>query len=222
MRSGTPARFTTAILLTVFLCISTSAQNLPLTAHDLAQRVDRHYNQLHSLKAEFTENYQGLGMDRTESGTLLLLKPGRMRWDYTSPAGKLFLIDGSHAWFYQKGDTQVQRLPTKELDDLRSPLRFLLGRTKLEKELANLALTPGPGDQFTLTGVPTGLEKRVDHVTLTVTAAGEISSMEIDETDGAMTRFTFTHEEPDAALPAAEFRFTPPTGVPVVDGLPPV
>jgi outer membrane lipoprotein carrier protein len=193
-----------------------------LTAHDLAGRVDRHYNQLHSLKAGFTENYQGLGMDRTESGTLLLLKPGRMKWDYTSPSGKLFLIDGSHAWFYQKGDAQVQRLPTKDLDDLRSPLRFLLGHTKLEKELENLTLSAGPGDQLTLTGVPKGLEKRVDRVTLIVTAKGAITSMEIDEADGALTRFTFSSEEPDASLPAAEFRFTPPAGVPVVDGLPPV
>jgi len=67
-----------------------------------------------------------LGINRTESGTLLLLKPGRMKWDYSSPAGKLFLLDGRYAWFYSKGDPQVQRIPAKELDDLRSPLRFLL------------------------------------------------------------------------------------------------
>lgn len=107
------------------------AQAAP-TAHELAQRVDRHYNQLHSLKAGFVETYQGLGMDRTESGTLLLLKPGRMRWDYAQPAGKLFLLDGKFAWFYSRGDPQVQRIPSKELDDLRSPLRFLLGHTELE------------------------------------------------------------------------------------------
>ncbi len=161
-------------------------------------------------------------MDRTESGTLLLLKPGRMKWNYSSPAGKVFLIDGSHAWFYQNGDTQVWRLPAKELDDLRSPLRFLLGHTKLEKELENLALSTGPNGRFVLTGIPKGLEKRVDRITLTVTAEGAIISMEIEEADGALTGFTFTNEEPDVPLPAAEFRFTAPPGVPVVDGLPPV
>ena len=106
------------------------------SAHDLAQRVDRHYDQLHSLKAGFTENYAGLGMQRTESGTLLLVKPGRMKWEYSSPPGKIFLLDGKFAWFYTKGDAQVQRIPAKELDDLRSPLRFLLGHTNLEKEIA--------------------------------------------------------------------------------------
>ncbi len=193
-------------------------------AHDLAQRVDRHYNQLHSLKAGFTESYDGFGRARTESGTLLLLKPGRMKWDYTSPAGKLFLLDGKYAWFYTRGDPQIQRLPAKQLDDLRSPLRFLLGHTKLEKEIDNLALTPATAaaDQFMLTGVPHGQEKRIRRLALTVTAEGIITAIEIEETDGALTHFTFTAEEPNAPVPANTFRFTPPAGIPVVNALPPV
>src|SRR5580658_3497247 len=164
LRDGGPSL--AAVLLSTSLCAQTPS------AHDLAQRVDRHYNQLHSLKAGFTESYEGLGIKRAESGTLLLLKPGRMKWDYSSPPGKLFLLDGSFAWFYAPSDPQVQRIPAKDLDDMRSPLRFLLGRTKLEKELENLAVTPGPAGQFTLNGVPRGLEKRVARTTLTVTAEG--------------------------------------------------
>jgi outer membrane lipoprotein carrier protein len=114
-----------AIAALLSSCLN-AQQPIP-TAHEMAQRVDRHYNQLHSLKAGFTEHYEGLGMQRTESGTLLLLKPGRMRWDYTSPSAKLFLLDGKYAWFYSPGDPQVQRIESKKLDDLRSPLRFLLG-----------------------------------------------------------------------------------------------
>jgi outer membrane lipoprotein carrier protein len=208
-----------AILLSFAICYGQASSP---TAHDLAQRVDRHYNQLHSLKAGFTESYEGLGMRRTESGTLLLLKPGRMRWDYSSPAGKLFLLDGKYAWFYGPGDPQVQRLAAKELDDLRSPLRFLLGHTELEKEMSNLALTLGSGGKFTLTGQPKGQDKRVDRMALTVTADGTIVGIEIEESDGALTRFLFTDEVQNAAIPAEEFRFTPPSGVPVVDATPPV
>jgi len=197
-------------------------QNSPPTAHALAQRVDRHYNQLHSLRAGFTESYEGLGMRRTESGTLLLLKPGRMKWEYSDPPGKLFLLDGKFAWFYSRGDSQVQRIPAKELDDLRSPLRFLLGHTELEKELSNLLLAAAPNGQFTLTGQPKGQEKRVARLTLTVTADGTITGIEIEEADGALTRFTFTGEQPNAPVPPETFHFAPPPGVPVVDALPPV
>jgi len=198
------------------------AQQPPQTAHDLAQRVDHHYNQLHSLKAQFTEDYEGLGRVRSESGTLLLLKPGRMRWDYSKPSGKLFLLDGKYAWFYSKGDPQVQRIDAKQLDDLRSPLRFLLGHTQLEKEIDHLAVSPAANGSFTLAGIPHGQEKRVQRLALTVTADGTITAIEIQETDGAETRFTFTGEQTNAPMPAANFKFTPPAGVPVVDAIPPV
>jgi outer membrane lipoprotein carrier protein len=63
----------------------------------------------------------------------------------------------------------------------------------------------------------------VSRVTLTVEpATGAIDAMEIDETDGAITRFVFTGQQPNAALPAESFRFTPPQGVLVVDEPPPV
>jgi len=211
--------FAAVICAVAFVC---SRQSPAQTAHDLALRVDRHYNQLHSLRAGFSESYEGLGRPRTESGTLLLLKPGRMRWDYTSPEGKLFVLDGKFAWFYSKGDPQVQRIPAKELDDLRSPLRFLLGHTQLEKELDTITLAPASGDRFTLSGVPKGLEKRVHRLTVAITADGTITGIEIEETDGALTRFTFSAEEPNAPIPASVFKFSPPPGIPVVDAKPPV
>ena len=208
-----------AALLLAVVC---GAQQPAPNAHEIAQRVDRHYNQLHSLRAGFTESYEGMGMRRTESGTLLLVKPGRMRWEYSQPAGKLFVLDGKYAWFYARGDSQVQRIPAKQLDDLRSPLRFLLGHTELEKELVGLTIKPSPNGQFTLTGQPKGQERRVARLTLTVTADGTITAIEMEETDGALTRFSFTAEQPNVAIPPETFHFTPPAGVPVVDALPPV
>src|ERR1700728_2527586 len=83
-------------------------QNLP-SVHELAQRVDQRYDRLQSLKAGFCESYAGLGMSRTDIGTLFLRKPGRMMWQYSSPAGKIFLLDGKYALFYAQGDAQVQR-----------------------------------------------------------------------------------------------------------------
>jgi outer membrane lipoprotein carrier protein len=209
-------------LVALSLALAAFGQGPAVNAHNLSQRVDRHYNQLHSLTAGFTESYQGMGIDRTESGKLLLLKPGRMKWEYSNPAGKLFLLDGKYAWFYARGDSQVQRIPAKQLDDLRSPLRFLLGHTELEKEMNGLTLAPAANSQFTLTGVPKGQENRVTRLTLTVTAEGTITAIEIEETDGALTHFTFTGEMPNAPILPETFHFTPPQGVPVIDSLPPV
>jgi len=190
---------------------------------DLAvvRRVDDHYNHLRSLRARYTEHYTGMGMDRSESGTLELEKPGRMRWAYDAPAGKLFVLDGKYAWSYTPGDAQVARMEAKKLDDLRSPLRFLLGHTQLAKELDGLAVKP-VGDGSSITGVPKGMGQRVRLLTLSVDAAGAIRKMRLEEMDGAVTEFVFTGIAENMPLAAGDFVFHVPAGVGVVDGMPPV
>ncbi len=209
-----------ASLICVIFCLSQTT--LPAqSATDIAKRVDGHYNRLQSLKANFTEQYDGLGMRRAESGVMLLRKPGRMRWDYASTAGKVFVLDGKYGWFYAPGDSQVQRISASQLDDLRSPLRFLLGHTKIESELEGLTLTPAATGGFLLTGVPKGLRKRIAKLSLTVTPDGTIERIQIEEADGAQTVFDFKDEQANPAIPEDAFHFTPPAGIPVLDALPP-
>jgi outer membrane lipoprotein carrier protein len=210
------------MLLGLFLFLTTPSFAQPaLTAQQVAQRVDKYYNSLHSLRTAFTESFQGMGIDREESGFLLLRKPGRMHWSYDKPAGKVFVLDGKYAWFYSPGDAQVERVPAAQLDDLRSPLRFLLGHTQLQKELDGLTLST-TSDGLQLSGVPKGMQNRVAKIVLGVNAEGVIHSMSITESDGAQTAFTFKNTEANAPAPDAEFVFHPPAGIPVVDGLPPV
>jgi outer membrane lipoprotein carrier protein len=207
----------TALLL--FVCCAA-----PLFALDnaaLIHKVDDHYNHLNSLRAHYTEHYAGMGMDRTESGTLLLKKPGRMRWNYDQPVGKVFVLDGKYAWFYTPGDTQTQRVPAKQLDDLRSPLRFLLGHTQLQKELDNLTVTPN-GAGYKITGVPKGMSQRVKSLTLGVTSNGTIEQMQIEELDGSVTDFAFSGIEENIPVKSEDFIFHPPAGVTIVNGLPPI
>jgi outer membrane lipoprotein carrier protein len=206
-------------LLLAALLLPTLAQ--AQDADSLLRKVDDHYNRLSSLRARYTERYLGMGLDRTESGTLLLKKPGRMRWSYDQPAGKLFVLDGKFAWFFTPGDDQVQRVPAKQLDDLRSPLRFLLGHTQLKKELGSLTVTQD-SHGIHIAGVPIGMEQRIKALTLDVTPAGAIQHMRLEELDGATTEFSFTEVEENIPTRDSDFVFTPPKGVPVVDALPPI
>ena len=209
------------VLLSLSLLLPTTLCAQQLTAQQLAQRVDKYYNGLHSLRVAFSESFHGMGIEREESGVLLLRKPGKMHWSYANPRGKVFLLDGKYAWFYSPGDAQVERVSAAQLDDLRSPLRFLLGHTQLQKELDGLTLST-TADGLQLSGVPRGMQDRVEKVVLGVSADGVIHSMSITETDGAKTAFTFTDSQPDAPAPETEFVFHAPPGIPVVDGLPPV
>ena len=190
--------------------------------HAIANAVDERYNHLRSLQAEFTEIYRGAGMERTESGTLWLKKPGKMRWEYRSPRDKLFLSDGKDAWFYVPGERQVRRTAVKKLDDLRSPLAFLLGKTKLEKELQGLSLAPDVAPLATgdvvVRGVPKSLAERVSQVLLEITPEHWISRISIEEVDGSFTEYRFSSQREDVAVPDQRFQFAVPDGVEVIDG----
>ena len=198
-------------------------QQVALNAHDVATRVDRSYDSLHSLRAQFTEIYEGPGVNRRETGTLLLAKPGRMRWDYSAPPGKVFLVDGKDAYFYAPGGGDAQTMPVKKLDDLRSPLRFLLGKTKLEKELDGLTLAEVNGI-YRLTGVPHSAisgngSSQVTALVLDVNAQGEIQRISTTQLDGTSLAFVLSNQQRNAPVAADAFRFVAPPGVRVVNGM---
>jgi len=193
-----------------------------MSASELAARIDHHYNSLHSLSVHFVQHYDGMGAHRKEEGVLLLRKPGKMRWSYTDPDGQLFILDGKYAYFYTPGQSEAQRVPEKQLNDLRSPLRFLLGHTELEKELTNLQATPAGNGDYELTGVPKGMEQRVAELKIEAEPDGTIREMSIVETDGVTNSFDFSGELGDAPAPEPAFVFTAPAGVHIVDGEPPV
>jgi outer membrane lipoprotein carrier protein len=198
-----------------------AAQTPTGDAQQIAQGVDRYYNDLRSLQTQFTETYRGAGMQRQESGTLWLKKPGKMRWEYTSPREKLFISDGKVAWFYVPGESRVQKAPVSKIDDLRSPLRFLLGKTKLAKELNGLSIAPdvtpsSPGN-VVLRGVPRQMQDRISQVLLEITPDHRIARLSIDEADGSVTEFQFRDQHENVNVSEQRFRFSPPPGVEVVD-----
>jgi len=207
------------IALLAIFSIATTAQAADVRA--IAEAVDRHYNHLHTLACDFTEIYSGSGSERTETGTLWLKKPGKMRWEYRSPREKLFVGDGKNVWFYVPSERQVRKTSMKKLDDLRSPLAFLLGKTQLGKELLGLSLAPevaplASGDVI-LKGVPRGFQDRLSQVLLEITAENSIRRIVLHEADGATIEYRFSEQKEDVAISDQHFEFRVPDGVEVVE-----
>ena len=216
-------KFFTAILIAaIALAVGAAAEDV----HSIAAAVDEHYNHLRSLQAQFTEVYRGSGMERTETGTVWLAKagmkkPGKMRWEYRSPKEKLFVSDGKDAWFYVPGDRQARRTEARKLDDVRSPLAFLLGKSKLEKELQGLSLapdiTPLTAGDVVLRGVPQAFADRISEILLEVTPEHRIVRIVMEEADGSVTEYRFSDEKENEAIPDGRFEFSPPPGTETVE-----
>jgi outer membrane lipoprotein carrier protein len=211
----------TIFRLAVILFLFTQAFAADDAVKKIASAVDARYNSLQSFKADFVETYSGNGISRRESGTLALKRPGKMRWDYIQPTQKLFVSDGKTAYFYVPGEHQARKTAVKNLDDFRSPLRYLLGKTKLEKEFDHLAVADAPVPKtpgnLLLTGIPKGMADRVTRVLLEITPQRQIQRIVIEEVDGAVTEFLFSNIQENLGLDEAQFHFTPPKGVETIE-----
>ncbi len=207
-------------LLIVIIVVPVLGQNNDI--HQLARAVDDHYNHLRSLQSDFTEIYQGDGPERVESGTLWLKKPRKMRWEYRSPKEKLFISDGEVVWFYLPSERQLRKTSLKKLDDLRSPLAFLLGKTKLESELRGLSKaidqSPQVAGDIVLRGVPQAGMGQVNEVLLEITPSHQIVRIVLVDADEATTEFRFAGWKENLELSDGQFKFTPPPGVETVEG----
>ena len=108
----------------------------------LLTATEKRYNGSASLQMRFEQHYRGGGQpSRTESGLLFLKKPGRMRWEYRHPEGKLFVSDGKYAWFYSPAMNQVEKSSLKMTDDVRAPLAFLMGQLNFARDFGNFRST---------------------------------------------------------------------------------
>jgi outer membrane lipoprotein carrier protein len=217
------SRFSLRLLLLVAIALPAQGEDI----RQLARAVDDHYNHLRSLQADFTEIYRGEGAERVESGTLRLKKPRKMRWEYRSPREKLFISDGQAVWFYLPAERQLRKTTLKKLDDLRSPLAFLLGKTKLENELRGLSKvvdqSPLSPQNTLLRGVPQGVVSQstvgqTNEVQLEITPSNQIVRIVLMEADGATTEFRFSGWKENLELSDSRFQFTPPPGVETVEG----
>jgi outer membrane lipoprotein carrier protein len=131
------------------------------------------------------------------------------------------LSDGQNAWFYVPGDRQVTKTPVRKLDDLRSPLGLLLGKTKLEKELQELSLAPDvapvtPGD-VVIRGIPTAMADRLSQVILEISPDDRIARILIEGVGESVTEYRFDNQKENVEVDSQGFRFVPPPGVEVVE-----
>ena len=186
----------------------------------VARQVDERYNHLQTLTAEFTEIYQGSGMDRTESGTLWLKKPGKMRWEYRSPEEKLFVDDGNNGWLYLPAEKQVRKSSMKKLRTFGLLLHFCWARPSWRRSWRACLLHPmsRPGTQRTwfLGEFHIGMEDTLRQVLLEITPEHAIARILLYGTDDSITEYRFSNQKENLRVPDAKFRFSPPPGVEVI------
>jgi outer membrane lipoprotein carrier protein len=206
-------RFLTGLLV-VSLAVPAFAQT-PL--YDLLKGVEARYNKAKTLQVVFHEDYTPPGRPRrSESGTLLLRKPLKMRWDYDQPKGKLFISDGKYLWLYTPAENKAEKMKMKESDDMRVPLAFLLGKLDFQKEFRNLQGKP-EGADTRVTAEPKSDNLPYSAVEFLVTPDQRIKSVKVTGFDHSVLEFRLDGEKVDLPVDAKIFNFQVPKGALVVE-----
>lgn len=183
----------------------------------LLKSVENRYNHAQSLKLSFSETYSGAHRPaQAEAGILYLRKPGRMRWEYTVPAGKVFLSDGKEVYLYTPDDRRAEKSKLKESADMRAPLAFLLGKLDFFKEFKNFQLR-NEGPDTWIVAEPKSQNLAYTKVEFLAMPSGEIRQVRITGQDQSKLAFVFSDEQLNVPVPASLFTFHAPPGVQVVE-----
>jgi outer membrane lipoprotein carrier protein len=218
------------------LILATIFAGLPISPRDASKvraALEARYQHARTLRANFFERYtDGNGGASAESGIVYFSRPGRMRWEYESPEEKLFIVDGTNAWFYVPADRTASRAKMKESSDWRTPLALLAGKADLTRlcrsiQLAGAdaergsgfeeqAVSPGNAVLLCVPRDASGIDSTLQ-VLFETDPDARLVRVLIREAGHVETEFRFGNWEENTAIPEVKFHFQPPPGVAVVD-----
>ena len=189
-------------------------------ASELAQAVQQKYDRVREFTADFTHTYEGgvLKKKATERGTVQIKKPGRMRWEYSSPEKKTFVSDGRMIYSYIPADKQVIRSPMPSDDQATTAVLFLAGKGNLARDFKVTYAEGGTEGTWALRLDPKQKQNDYDWLLLGVDAKTlQIRSLTAADQQGGRSTFQFGNYRENTGLPDSVFAFKIPRGVDVIN-----
>lgn len=208
-----------------FVAAASAAQKAPATAQDLAQALQTKYAAVRDFSADFVHSYQGgvLRKTATEKGSLLVKKPGKMRWTYKTPEEKLFVSNGVKMYSYVPLDNQVIVTDVPQEDEATSSILFLAGKGNLTRDFSASygEELEAPAGSSVLKLVPHKPDREYQSITIVLDARLRILMLVTLDAQGGRSAFAFSNFKENLGLSDKEFNFTIPRGADVItDGRP--
>ena len=191
----------------------------PVThAEESPAYVQAFFGGLQTLQADFDQQVIDANNKTIQSsrGHMWIRRPGRFRWDYSTPYRQQLIADGEHLWSYDEDLEQVTVQPAAEVLT-STPAMLLSGNEPLEKVFHIEAVEMQDNDQHVRL-TPISDDSNVIELHLFF-SAGMLARIEAQDSFGNTTTFSFTHLERNPKLDEGVFSFTPPAGADVVGDL---
>jgi len=189
---------------------------VPADAVSEARSVEEALNGVRGLVASFTQTLESAGLPRpeVEKGTMYLLRPGRMRWEYDVPRGKLAVADGRQSWVYLPEERQVLVAPL-DAEGGRSGIALLHQKIDL---VGSFEISWGGGADAgprPLLLKPRAPRPDYDHLLLVPGPDHLVRMLVVFEPLGSKVTYRFDRIRRVDTLDEDLFRFVPPAGIDV-------
>jgi outer membrane lipoprotein carrier protein len=195
-------------------------------AATVAGAVQAFYNQTKGVRTSFYQTYFNKLYDRYDRsrGTVTFAKPGKMRWDYARPNGKIIASDGSSLTVYTPGDEGERgQCFRREMNESQLPaaFSFLTGSARLEEDFRFRLLEParqGYPEGYVLELRPRTPSPHYERILFYVMKrdgrpTGVVRRVLIVDAAGNRNRFDFSNMRWNPRTAGNMFRFSPPGGV---------
>ena len=168
-----------------------------------------------TLKADFSQLVVSKGGRKPQpsSGTVVIARPGKLRWEIHKPYPQLMLGDGEKFWIH---DPELNQVTVRKAGQAigSSPAAILAGHNDLEQNF----ILRDTGETDGLAWVearPRAQDSGFESVRLGF-EGHDLKAMDLLDSFGQTTHIRFTRIERNAVLPAGLFKFVPPAGADVV------
>lgn len=199
------------VLLLLLVCLLP----MPLLAGTGIDRMQEFFNEITTIRADFTQVVVGPRNKTLQetTGSMLISRPGRFRWDYQKPYQQLIIADGQKVWLY---DADLEQVTVRKMDTAlgNTPALLLSSDTNIEENFSVKEL----GMEHNLAWVeltPKNTEGGFERLVLGFDEQN-LRQMELQDAFGQLTRLTFSKIERNPVLDPGLFEFVPPQGVDVI------
>jgi outer membrane lipoprotein carrier protein len=207
------------VLLAVHLVAGTAAAAEPEAVQVLA-RLQDWLDGTRDLTCRFEQELVSgaLGGAGVEFGEMRVKRPGRMRWDYEAPPGKVAVLDAGTTSVYLPEDRQLIR---GRLDDEGGAVAALLAETGRLAELFDPALAapaPREGGRVRLVLLPRGGAAAIGTITLLLDPPQHsIAAAEVTDGAGNVLVFRFRGLRRNRGVAESAFQITVPPATEIID-----
>ena len=185
----------------------------------IVKKLQERYDETKTFRAKVRQEMKvvSIGVSDVSDGSVVFRKPGRMRWDFTTPRVQQIVSDGTTLWIYQPDDRQVLKAPFRAAFVSTTPVSFLLGVGRISDEFR-----PEPD--------PRGCNATRLYVSLKAKNTDDVGALAfgVDRTTfdiveaavtdplGNVTTITFSDITRNGDEPDATFDFQIPSGIDVI------